>query len=167
MIKKITIENFRCFDKLKVLGFERVNLISGKNNAGKTALLEAIFLNSAPRADTIFLLRQVRREQASFSKALPERTWSNFFFEQNEDNTISIEAILENGDSKVVDISIEETLKSMLVQDSYQEDKDSEEKSKSQVIFSATESSVSAINVSTRLNNLLALKYKLSQVVKE
>jgi len=161
MIKKITIENFRCFDKLKVLGFERVNLISGKNNAGKTALLEAIFLNSAPRADTIFLLRQVRREQASFSKALPERTWSNFFFEQNEDNTISIEAILENGDSKVVDISIEETLKSMLVQDSYQEDKDSEEKSKSQVIFSATESSVSAINVSTRLNNLLAFEIQI------
>jgi len=154
MIKKITIENFRCFDKLKVLGFERVNLISGKNNAGKTALLEAIFLNSAPRPDTIFLLRQVRREQASFSKALPERTWSNFFFEQNEDNTILIEAILENGDSKVVDISIEEALKSMLVQDSFQEDKDSEEKSKSEVIFSATESSVSALNISTRLNNV-------------
>ena len=161
MIKKITIENFRCFDKLKVGGFEKVNLISGKNNAGKTALLEAIFLNSAPRPDTVFLLRQVRREQASFSKALPERTWSNLFFEQNEDNTILIEAILENGDSKVVNISIEETLKSMLVQDSYQEDKDSEEKSKSQVIFSASESSVSAINISTRLNNLQAFEIQI------
>ena len=74
MIKNIEIKNFRCFDKLKVLGFERVNLISGKNNAGKTALLEAIFLNSAPRPDSIFLLRQVRREQVSFSKTLPERT---------------------------------------------------------------------------------------------
>ena len=163
MIKNIEIKNFRCFDNLKVFGFERVNLISGKNNAGKTALLEAIFLNSAPRPDTIFLLRQIRREQASFSKALPERTWINFFFEQNEDNRILIEAILENGDSKAVDISIEETLKSMLVQDSYQEDEDknSEERSKSLVVFSATESSVSAINISTKLNNLLTAEIQI------
>ncbi|ELS34116.1 MULTISPECIES: AAA family ATPase [Pseudanabaena] len=122
MLKEIVIKNFRCFDNLKVSGFGRVNLISGKNNAGKTALLEAIFLNSAPRSDTVYLLRQVRREQVSFSKALPERTWTNFFFEQNENNRILIEAILENGDSKAVDIFIEESLRSMLVQDSYQTD---------------------------------------------
>ena len=161
MIKKITIENFRCFDKLKVLGFERVNLISGKNNAGKTALLEAIFLNSSPRSDTVYLLRQIRREQISFSKALPERTWTNFFFEQNENNSILIEATLENGDSKTVNIFIEEALKSMLIQDSYQEDKDSEETIKSQAIFSATESSVSALNISTRLNNVLTFETQI------
>ena len=61
MIKKITIENFRCFDKLKVLGFERVNLISGKNNAGKTALLEAIFLNSAPTRYSLFTSTNKKR----------------------------------------------------------------------------------------------------------
>lgn len=161
MLKEIVIKNFRCFDNLKVSGFGRVNLISGKNNAGKTALLEATFLNSAPRSDTVYLLRQVRREQVSFNKALPERTWTNFFFEQNENNRILIEAILENGDSKTVDIFIEESLKSMLVQDSYQEDKDSEEKSNSQVIFSATESSVSTLNISTKLNNVLAFETQI------
>ncbi|WP_448573154.1 AAA family ATPase [Trichothermofontia sp.] len=62
VLRSIEIQNFRCFDSLKASGFERLNLISGKNNIGKTALLEAIFLNSAPRPDTIFLLRQVRRE---------------------------------------------------------------------------------------------------------
>jgi len=59
VIKSISIENFRRFQKLAVSGFERVNLISGKNNAGKTALLEALFLNSSPRPDTIILLRQL------------------------------------------------------------------------------------------------------------
>jgi AAA15 family ATPase/GTPase len=161
MIKNIEIKNFRCFDNLKVFGFERVNLISGKNNAGKTALLEAIFLNSDPRPDTIFLLRQIRREQVSFSKALPERTWINFFFEQNDNNKILIEAILGNGDSKAVDISIDETLKSMLMQDSYQEDENSEEKSKSPEIFSATESSVSTISISARLNNSLTFETQI------
>ncbi len=62
MIKDVEINNFRCFSKLKVSGFEKVNLISGKNNAGKTALLEALFLNSSPRPDSIMFLRQIRSE---------------------------------------------------------------------------------------------------------
>ncbi|WP_390903751.1 AAA family ATPase [Trichothermofontia sichuanensis] len=49
MLRNIEVRNFRCFDYLKVSGLEKLNLISGKNNIGKTALLEAIFLNSAPR----------------------------------------------------------------------------------------------------------------------
>ena len=42
MLKEIEIQNFRCFEHIKISGFERVNLIGGKNNAGKTALLEAL-----------------------------------------------------------------------------------------------------------------------------
>ena len=42
MLTSIQIENFRCFDKLKVDGLSRVNLITGKNNVGKTAFLESI-----------------------------------------------------------------------------------------------------------------------------
>jgi AAA15 family ATPase/GTPase len=154
MIKNIEIKNFRCFDSLKVFGFERVNLVSGKNNAGKTALLEAIFLNSAPRPDTIFLLRQIRREQASFSKALPERTWINFFFQQNKNNTILIESLLENDESKVVEISIDESLKNFL-NDTYEEDDElkSEEREKVISLFSGSESLVSVIHLKTRTNS--------------
>ncbi|WP_028667120.1 AAA family ATPase [Runella zeae] len=43
MLQSIEIENFRCFEKTAISGFEQINLITGKNNAGKTALLEAIF----------------------------------------------------------------------------------------------------------------------------
>ncbi|MDX2255673.1 MAG: ATP-binding protein [Pseudanabaenaceae cyanobacterium bins.39] len=153
MMKKITIENFRCFDRLKVSGFERVNLISGKNNIGKTALLEAIFLNSAPRPDTIFLLRQVRREQASFSKALPERTWINFFFQQNKSERILIESDLDNNESKIVEITIDESLKNFLDGD-YKDSKDQEDDEKEMMInlFSGSESSVSVIHLRTRIN---------------
>lgn len=45
MMRSFTIKNFRCFDSIAVAQFERVNLIAGKNNSGKTALLEAIFLH--------------------------------------------------------------------------------------------------------------------------
>ena len=43
-IKNIEIKNFKCFDNFKAEGFGRVNLIGGKNNVGKTAFMEALFL---------------------------------------------------------------------------------------------------------------------------
>lgn len=44
MLKDITVKNYRLFKELKIDYFARVNLIVGKNNSGKTSLLEAIYL---------------------------------------------------------------------------------------------------------------------------
>ena len=44
-IKDIEIKNFKCFDNFKAEGFGRVNLIGGKNNVGKTAFMEAVYVN--------------------------------------------------------------------------------------------------------------------------
>jgi hypothetical protein len=49
MFTHFTIKNFRCFRELTMPALERVNLIAGKNNSGKTALLEAIHWHSYPR----------------------------------------------------------------------------------------------------------------------
>ena len=48
MYTSFTIENFRLFDRLTIEPLARVNLIVGKNDAGKTALLEALWLHSGP-----------------------------------------------------------------------------------------------------------------------
>ena len=42
MLQNIHIQNFRCFEDFEASGFKRVNLIGGKNNSGKTCLLEGI-----------------------------------------------------------------------------------------------------------------------------
>src|SRR4030081_3116724 len=44
MLKSLSIKNFRLFRNLKVDSLNRVNLIAGENNTGKTAVLEAIYL---------------------------------------------------------------------------------------------------------------------------
>jgi len=45
-IKNIEIKNFKCFEDFKAEGFGRVNLIGGKNNVGKTAFMEACYINT-------------------------------------------------------------------------------------------------------------------------
>ncbi|MCX6074377.1 MAG: AAA family ATPase [Campylobacterales bacterium] len=44
-IKNIEIRNFKCFENFTAEGFGRVNLIGGKNNVGKTAFMEAVYVN--------------------------------------------------------------------------------------------------------------------------
>jgi AAA15 family ATPase/GTPase len=42
MLTTLDIQNFRLFEHLRIEGLKRVNLFAGKNNSGKTALLEAL-----------------------------------------------------------------------------------------------------------------------------
>ena len=44
MFKNLRIRNFRAFGDLEIPCLGRVNLVTGKNNSGKTSLLEALFL---------------------------------------------------------------------------------------------------------------------------
>lgn len=50
----IEIKQFKCFTDFKASGFKRVNLIGGKNNIGKTAFMEACYINvSSVNVNTI------------------------------------------------------------------------------------------------------------------
>ncbi len=44
-IQYIDIDRYKCFSDFSAHGFQRVNLIAGKNNVGKTALMEAMLIN--------------------------------------------------------------------------------------------------------------------------
>ena len=64
MLNSLEIRNFRAFQELKIEHLGRVNLLVGKNNVGKTSLLEAIQLyasqDSAPTS--IWEIMRKRRE---------------------------------------------------------------------------------------------------------
>ena len=42
MLRSLKIENFRCFPSFELNKLGRINLLVGKNNSGKTSILEAI-----------------------------------------------------------------------------------------------------------------------------
>jgi AAA domain, putative AbiEii toxin, Type IV TA system len=106
MIKDIEINNFRCFDQLKVSGFKRVNLISGNNNVGKTALLEAILLNNKPTKDTIILINVLRGELYKYKSKLNNKIWDELVFNKNLDYSLLINSVSQDKVTKKVGISI-------------------------------------------------------------
>ena len=44
LLEELRIKNFRGFDSLEIRGLSKINLLVGKNNSGKTSVLEALLL---------------------------------------------------------------------------------------------------------------------------
>lgn len=63
ILNSLEIQNFRAFRDLKIEKFDRVNLVVGKNNVGKTSLLEAIQLY-ASRASTPAFIWDIMRARS-------------------------------------------------------------------------------------------------------
>jgi hypothetical protein len=64
-IRTLTIERFRAFDSLTVDGLGRVNLITGRNNTGKSSLLEALRILASDGSPTEILRILRYREEYS------------------------------------------------------------------------------------------------------
>ena len=148
MIKNIEINNFRCFEQFKTSNFGRINLISGKNSVGKTALLEAIFLVAAPRPETVMFLRQLRHEAADTSKSLPERTWINLFFNPDQNEIVIKSEIAENSHQELT-ISVDESVKNF--DSEYDEDS---ENSDIMDLFSKSSSVISVLHLNASFNQV-------------
>lgn len=94
MYTSFSVKNFRCFDDLTLDNLARVNLIAGKNNVGKTALLEALLLHSG-RYDAGLMLRtqaitNVRPYGVrSRVRSLPD--WNTIFYALDTSRIIKLE----------------------------------------------------------------------------
>lgn len=85
MLDRLRICNYRGFGELEIPRLSRVNVVAGSNNAGKTALLEAIFLLSgAGRPDwamnghILRILDEAPKAQMT-REALVETLWKPLF----------------------------------------------------------------------------------------
>ncbi len=93
MIHGVEIRNYKCFRHLKIERCKRINLIVGDNGAGKTALLEAIFLTLAGNAQTIVRNRQARGFDGAFSgstRMIEDALWGDLFHNFETKNPISV-----------------------------------------------------------------------------
>ena len=90
-INKIKIKNFKCFKNLDIPSFKKVNLVGGKNNVGKTSLLEAIELLSSSKK-TLSLIEQIRNMLARRQVLTRNQTFIEIDFMHDDSPCMLIES---------------------------------------------------------------------------
>ena len=105
MFERISVNNYRGFNDVTVGGLGRINLVAGRNNAGKTTLLEAVWLlcgAADPRmAVNNHVVRLVRThgEQPSW---MAETYWKPFFHGLDTGRSLTVSGYHESvGDMKL------------------------------------------------------------------
>ena len=111
MLKSVQVHNFRVFSKLSIDQLSRVNLIGGRNNAGKTSLLEALFLLSGGGNPHLALNSNVIRipdiPMSGPRDALREIYWKPMFAQLDTEKVIEIEGVHSGRGSLVLRIALE------------------------------------------------------------
>ncbi|OAD22716.1 ATPase-like protein [Candidatus Thiomargarita nelsonii] len=111
MIKNVEIENFRCFGKSKFSGFSRINLIGGKNNAGKTAFLEALYLNNSPQELSVMHIRGIDEARI---KSLAAKAWNNLFLDKDKKAMIAMQFVNEEHKTSLLEISMPQSKRDVI-----------------------------------------------------
>jgi energy-coupling factor transporter ATP-binding protein EcfA2 len=97
MLEAIEVDGFRGLRRLKVEGLGRVNLIIGRNNSGKTALMEALAaVVSRDPASTFAYIQTLRRPNVDVADF--ERFWSPLFWNQKSEQELTLSLRMSNGE---------------------------------------------------------------------
>lgn len=106
MLRTLSIHNFKCFDEFVFGPLSRFNLITGENDTGKTALLEALFLHSGARnphlATSIDLFRGMDKLPMH-----PEILWGWHFRNHDMRSVIELKGQEEGGVEDTLRISMQ------------------------------------------------------------
>jgi hypothetical protein len=81
MITSFTIENFRGIKKLNLNNLGQINVIAGKNNAGKSSVLEALFLALAGVNQGNDILRDALRKVLTWRGWFGKNSITSLFYE--------------------------------------------------------------------------------------
>jgi predicted ATPase len=95
MFRSLSVHGFRGFDHLKIEGLERINLLLGRNNVGKTAVLEALFLLAGPTNPNLSVTLNSFRGIERFTVD-PEEIWGWLFHSKD----LSRDVVIESKDSR-------------------------------------------------------------------
>lgn len=109
MYTNFRIHNYRGFKEIELKDLARVNLIGGKNNVGKTSLLEALFILMNPYNPELFLrvnalrgVRQIRVDKNSLETPL-----DSLFYDFDSNQQVSLYGSTSTGNEYCFDISVQ------------------------------------------------------------
>jgi hypothetical protein len=158
MFKAIAIKNFRCFQEFHIDSLAKVNLIAGKNNVGKTALLEAIFLLAG--AENIGLVVNISRFRGigtfkADPQAVFELLWSPLFYNFQDDATICLIGELKTGGSHIVELALSPaTSQTLVLNEDVRPETDRSDLHKLKLTYTQPSGQVSAFEMAVGQGNL-------------
>ena len=108
MLKRLHIRNFRGFNALKIDQLSDINLIVGKNNSGKTSLLEAIFLLSGGGNAQVAINDNVIRGLKPSDISTDDPFWKQLFSDLDMGRCIEIEGDHSSHGQLILEISLKQ-----------------------------------------------------------
>jgi AAA15 family ATPase/GTPase len=102
MIESFRIRGFKQFADLFLQGLKPVTLIGGRNNTGKTTVLEALFM-FYDRANPEVTLRHLSWRGVGSTALNPDSLWAPIFHSYDMDNAVEME-VCENGTREKIQI---------------------------------------------------------------
>jgi len=105
MLRSFRARNFRCFQDTEVKELAGVNLFIGKNNVGKTSLLEALFLHAGPSNPDLPMHLNFLRGVSQF-ELNAEEIWGWLFTGRRLDEAIELRGIDKEGKERILRIQL-------------------------------------------------------------
>ena len=109
MLTSLRISNYRAFRELRIDELSRINLISGRNNSGKTTLLEAVLMLSSGHPEITLhnsIIRGMRSERLP-PAVIPSIYWRQMFSSLNFRIPIEISAHHQSSGSLSMKVEME------------------------------------------------------------
>ncbi|MBF0565930.1 MAG: AAA family ATPase [Nitrospirae bacterium] len=100
MITKLNISGFKGFERLELPALSRVTLLGGRNNAGKTSILEAISM-FFERLNPQFIFVQFSWRGIEIVPLEPEAIWGPLFLNYDMNKEITISAVINDTEEKM------------------------------------------------------------------
>lgn len=106
MIRSVKISHFKGYQDFQLDDLARVTLLGGRNNVGKTSLMEALFMPD-DRANPGLLMRQFGWRGVPAVAHLPDSMWGPFFSGYSLERPIEIERVDDQGRSERLILAVE------------------------------------------------------------
>ena len=155
MIRSIKIRNFKSLKELQISSLSRITLFGGKNNVGKSTLLEAIFL-FLDRMNPNMTIRQFNWRGMQNIPLNPESMFAPIFTNFDMQNTIEVSATYEQNIRETMLIKFNNQPRSIIMSHTQPNNIEKQIKTNQDTIASSTlEIAYDKTNIPTQNVNLI------------
>ena len=91
MIESVEINAFKCFDKIEISDMSPVTIIGGKNNVGKSTILESILIQYVMINPSYFIFLMNLHNEFMQDNAPADKVWEHLFYNLSETDRFTIE----------------------------------------------------------------------------